>query len=187
MNQFNANPLALSQHQTLEQHQTLMGQYLRNPEHIAAPKGLDERRAAIYSELVFNNIESQLSGAFPVICSILSTADWHALVREFVRDYRAQTPYFTQLSAEFVSFMANRTAAEGEHAFLLELAQYERVELDLYMMDEMDEKTIINPEELLGGGGQNAQPATPIPQMAQMPVQGDTGGLGGGMPPGLLA
>jgi hypothetical protein len=39
----------------------------------------------------------------------------------------------------------------------------------------------INPEELLGGGG---QPATPIPQM---PVGGNTGGLGGGMPPGLLA
>jgi len=42
----------------------------------------------------------------------------------------------------------------------------------------------INPEELLGGGG---QPATPIPQMPQMPAQGNTGGLGGGMPPGLLA
>ena len=42
----------------------------------------------------------------------------------------------------------------------------------------------INPEELLGGGG---QPATPIPQMPQMPVGGNTGGLGGGMPPGLLA
>jgi hypothetical protein len=42
----------------------------------------------------------------------------------------------------------------------------------------------INPEELLGGNG---QPATPIPQMPQMPVGGDTGGLGGGMPPGLLA
>ena len=39
----------------------------------------------------------------------------------------------------------------------------------------------------LAGGGQNAVPATPVPQMAQMPVQGNTGGLGGGIPPGLLA
>jgi hypothetical protein len=45
----------------------------------------------------------------------------------------------------------------------------------------------INPEELLGGGGQNAQPATPIPQMAQMPVGVNTGGMEGNIPPGLLA
>ena len=41
----------------------------------------------------------------------------------------------------------------------------------------------INPEELLGGGG---QPATPMPEMPQMPVQGNTGCLGGNIPPGLL-
>jgi hypothetical protein len=42
----------------------------------------------------------------------------------------------------------------------------------------------VNPEQLLAGGGQNAQPATPMPQM---PAGGNTGGMGGGMPPGLLA
>jgi len=38
----------------------------------------------------------------------------------------------------------------------------------------------------LAGGGQNAVPATPVPEMPQMPVGGNTGGLGGNIPPGLL-
>ena len=33
--------------------------------------------------------------------------------------------------------------------------------------------------EELAGGGQNAVPATPIPQMPQMPVEGNTGGMEG--------
>ena len=45
----------------------------------------------------------------------------------------------------------------------------------------------VNPEQLLAGGGQNAQPATPMPQMPQMPAGGNTGGMGGDIPPGLLA
>ena len=39
----------------------------------------------------------------------------------------------------------------------------------------------IDINEILAGGG---QPATPVPPMPQMPVEGVTGG---GMPPGLLA
>jgi len=134
---------------TLQMHQTSMGQYLRDPENIPTPNGLDKRRASIYSELVFNNIESQLSGGFPVIHSILSAEDWQSIVREFLRDYRAQTPYFTKLSAEFVSFIANKTPAINEHDFLLELAHYERVELDLYMMDELHERANIAEDALL--------------------------------------
>jgi len=134
---------------TLKTHQTAMGKYLRDPDNIPIPSGLDKRRASIYSDLVFNNIESQLSSSFPVIHSILSTDDWKSIVREFLRDYRAQTPYFTKLSAEFVSFIANKTPAINEHDFLLELAHYERVELDLYMVDEVHERTNIDKDDLL--------------------------------------
>lgn len=42
----------------------------------------------------------------------------------------------------------------------------------------------VNVNELMAGGGQNAQPPAPVPPMPQMPVEGVTGG---GMPPGLLA
>ena len=44
----------------------------------------------------------------------------------------------------------------------------------------------VDPQQLLAGGGQNAVPATPIPEMPQMPVGGNTGGMGGNIPSGLL-
>lgn len=129
-------------HTSLAQHQKAMTSYLRDPEQVAAPQQLDARRVGVYRDLVFNNVESQLSTSFPVIHSVLSEEHWHALVREFLRDYRAQTPYFSQLSAEFVDFLSHRSShAKDENEalntpdFLLELAHYERVELDLFMLD----------------------------------------------------
>ncbi|GLQ29643.1 HvfC family RiPP maturation protein [Litoribrevibacter albus] len=127
---------------SLAQHQEAMTTYLRDPEQIAPPQQLDARRVGVYRDLVFNNVESQLSTSFPVIHSVLTEEHWYALVREFLRDYRAQTPYFSQLSAEFVDFLSHRTANPEEDdqvfhtpEFLLELAHYERVELDLFMLD----------------------------------------------------
>jgi len=139
---------SLAEQPSLAEHQRTMGLHLRDPDNAPAPDNLDARRLGIYRELVFNNIESQLSAAFPVINSILSTQTWQALVREFLRNYRAQTPYFTQLSAEFVDFLANRELDKLSNkdldkslpAFLLELAHYERVELDIFMMDKTEDE-----------------------------------------------
>jgi hypothetical protein len=120
---------------TLAQHQAALADHIRDPEQVAPPAQVDERRVGIYRDLVFNNVESQLSVSFPVINSILTPEGWLQLVREFLRDYRAQTPYFSQLSAEFVDFLSTRQAQENDPDFLLELAHYERIELDLFMMD----------------------------------------------------
>lgn len=146
---------------TLAEHQQAMTSYLRDPEQVSAPEQLDPRRVGIYRDLVFNNVESQLSTSFPVIHSILEEQHWHALVRAFLRDYRAQTPYFSQLSAEFVNFLNQRTTDTSlqdtsnqdtgfhEPDFLLELAHYERVELDLYMLDREASSVLEDSDQLL--------------------------------------
>ena len=59
---------------------------------------------------------------------------WRAVLRSFLRDYRAQTPKFGEIAEEFVDFLAAAPAVlnEGEWpAFLLELAHYEWVEMVL--------------------------------------------------------
>ncbi len=121
---------------TLASYQKTMGMHLRNPEQAPAPEHLNSRRLGVYRELVFNNIESQLASSFPVIKSILEGDAWMRLVREFLSDYRAQTPYFTKLSAEFFSFLNERAVSDSSHPFLLELAHYERIEIDLFLQDE---------------------------------------------------
>ena len=110
--------------------------HLRNPEKVAIPEGLDARRVGVYRELVFNNVSSLLSAYFPVIFSLLSEAKWYALIREFIKDFQALTPYFPQLPEEFIFFLSEREQQHDEAEFLLELAHYEWIELSLYMSEE---------------------------------------------------
>lgn len=106
--------------------------HLRDPEHVPAPAGIEPRRMAIYRELFFNNLVDLLGGSFPVARRILGIERWRRLVREFYARHRAHTPYFLELPGEFVEWLTARTAhAEGEPAFLQELAHYEWVELAL--------------------------------------------------------
>jgi len=116
--------------------QLAFGAHLRDPDSVAPPPGLDERRVRVYRELVFNNIEGLMANNFPVINAILGDARWLHLVREFLRDYRSINPYFPRLGHEFIKFLDQRQGTDDDPAFLLELAHYENVEFDLYMADD---------------------------------------------------
>lgn len=118
----------------LRAQQFALTRHLRDPQGQPAPPGIEERRLAIYRDLLFNNVESLLAGNFPVICRMLGESDWKNLVREFFRDHRCQTPLFPELPREFLRFLEARDANEPllvEKPFLLELAHYEWVELAL--------------------------------------------------------
>lgn len=104
--------------------------YLRNPDRTTMPEGLDTRRLGVYRDLVFNNIESFLGSGYPILKTILGEY-WPSLVREFIADYRAQTPYFTQLAKAFFQFLQGRQATGDEPGYLLELAHHELQEIEL--------------------------------------------------------
>jgi hypothetical protein len=111
--------------------------HLRDPERVPIPERLSPRRVAVYRELVFENIFSLLSNFFPVISSLFPEAQWRALVAEFIRDFKAETPYFPQLGQEFIFFLAERASKVEGKPFLLELAHYEAMELELYLSEEL--------------------------------------------------
>lgn len=114
--------------------QSNMGLYLRDPEHCAPPPEMDPKRAQVYRDLVFANLSSLISGTFPVLVSILGDMQWRALVRIFLRDYRAHTPKFGEIAEEFVEFLASGPEALADGSwppFMVELAHYEWVEMAL--------------------------------------------------------
>jgi len=115
--------------------QTLQRQFaahIRDPEAAVAPAGIEARRMQVYKDLVYNNIEGFLSGGFPVLRSLYTDDDWQRLVREFITDYRCSSPYFLEISQEFLNFlMQGRALAPADPPCLLELAHYEWVELAL--------------------------------------------------------
>ncbi|MBL4608655.1 MAG: putative DNA-binding domain-containing protein [Pseudomonadales bacterium] len=145
----------------LAQTQEDFTRFLRNPTEVAIPKGLDPRRMRVYQGLVYENILSLLSGFFPVIDSLFSEEKWRALIAEFIRDFKAETPYFPKLGEEFIYFLSERKTLEDEPPFLLELAHYESIELALYISKENHATPIA--EGFIHNAGLSLSPlATPL-------------------------
>ncbi|VVM42786.1 hypothetical protein PS662_00381 [Pseudomonas fluorescens] len=122
----------------LFEQQNTLGLYLRDPDNCAPPAGMDVARAQVYRDLIFANLSTLLSGTFPVLIKILGDEPWRALVRIFLRDYRARTPKFGEIAEEFVAFLAAEPPALNDRAwptFMVELAHYEWVEMALQQSD----------------------------------------------------
>lgn len=94
----------------------------------------------IYLELFYNNIEAFLSSTFPIAKQVLEGERWHGLVREFIHRHPSASPYFLEISQEFLAFLGHKTAADPGPPelppFLLELCHYEWVELCLGVAEE---------------------------------------------------
>jgi uncharacterized protein len=106
--------------------------HLRDPLVKPAPADVEDRRMKIYRDLIYNNIESFLTSGFPILHSILEDGCWHDMVRDFVSHHQSHTPYFLEISQEFLRYLQEeREAHSYDPAFMLELARYEWVELAL--------------------------------------------------------
>jgi hypothetical protein len=116
--------------------------HVRNPGANPAPEGLEDRRIGVYRELLYNNIESFMSGSFPVVRSLFADDDWNALVREYFAGHVARTPLFPKLPQEFLQYLAETELPPGAPVFLRELAHYEWLELEV----SLDKREIGNIE-----------------------------------------
>ncbi|QNP40279.1 HvfC family RiPP maturation protein [Lysobacter solisilvae (ex Woo and Kim 2020)] len=134
----------------LREQQLELTRHLRDPRHVAAPSGIEDRRLAIYRDLLFNNIDSLLAGNFPVMRRLLGEARWKAMVRDFYRDHRAQTPLFPEIAREWLRYL--ESLPQLEPPFLRELAHYEWVELALQIAEARVEDVAHDPHgDLLEG------------------------------------
>lgn len=122
----------------LKASQLSMARYLRNPGQYPPPAGVESRRMKIYERLVYNNIEGFISGGFPVLRTLYEDDAWHLLVRAFVDQHSCHTPYFLEISQEFLQFlMEDYQVRDTDPPFLAELAHYEWAELALDISEEV--------------------------------------------------
>ncbi|WP_455218550.1 HvfC family RiPP maturation protein [Kaarinaea lacus] len=130
-----------------QRHQFAFTATIRNPDGFQTPDGIEERRMAVYRELVFNNIEDLLANFFPVMKQITPDARWHEIVKDFVANHKSKTPIFMKLAEEFVVFLQSEYEAKPDDPeFLVELAHYEWVEMALDTASEEPEWEKINRE-----------------------------------------
>lgn len=86
----------------------------------------------VYTELLYNNVESFLLSCFPVLRQVLGARRWKTLVRAFFATHRSRTPYFRQIPDEFIQFLQSEwEAADTCPPYTLALAHYEWIELVL--------------------------------------------------------
>ena len=111
--------------------------HMRDPLVSPPPENIEERRLIIYRDLIFNNIESFLKGSFPILHSLMSAESWQLLVRDFIVKHEAHSPYFLEISQEFLSYLNDHQPSMlSAFPFALELAHYEWVELALDVSPE---------------------------------------------------
>jgi len=120
--------------------------HIRNPDKNKGPCEIEARRLKIYSELFYNNVEGFIAKAFPVLKKIYGDTEWHPLVREFFENHHSQSPYFSDIAKEFLSFLENERQNPNDPPFLCELAQYEWVELALDISQEEIPTKGFNPQ-----------------------------------------
>ena len=121
----------------LRQFQLSFGKYLRDPENIAIPDGIDSSRVTIYQNLIFNNVKGFIDSCFPVCKTLLSESEWLSLIRNFFVSWRASSPYFHEVPQEFLSFL-QQNPRDNLPPWFLELAHYEWVELAVDTADDTD-------------------------------------------------
>lgn len=113
--------------------------HIRNPDVNPAPAGIEDRRMEIYRDLFYKNVESFISNGFPVLRRLMNDDQWHAMVRDFFVKHQCHSPYFVEISQEFLGYLdSEREPDESDFPFMLELAHYEWVELAL----DVDENEI---------------------------------------------
>lgn len=108
--------------------------YLRTGNDEDRPPELEARRMEIYRDLFYKNTLNFCVSVFPVLKSIVGDSQFEAMVRRFMIDHRAHTPYFHEIGQEFFQWLSEQTEFQLP-AYGLELAHYEWLELAMDIMD----------------------------------------------------
>ena len=111
--------------------------HLRDPEHQPAPTEIEDRRMEIYRGLLFRNVQNFIANGFPVLRKLYEDDAWQQLIRDFFSRHQSHSPYFKDIAKEFIDYLTReRTPQPEDPPFILELAEYERLEATLTVADD---------------------------------------------------
>ena len=101
-------------------------------------EGAQLHRLAHYRRLVFSNVSSTLTKAFPITAEWLPEEEWYLLVNDFFDKHDAQTPMIWKLPKEFAHFVIeNEYAVQLKKPALPDLLWFEWLEIDVHTMDDV--------------------------------------------------
>lgn len=121
--------------------------FLADPAAFGAGRGLDEadqralvryqRRLRVYRDLVRGALEDPLPDCFPHTHRILDDAEaWDACVDAFIASRAVRSPYYRDINPTFVAWLAEGGWGQDRWPFLLQLAHFEWMELEVLRWPE---------------------------------------------------
>lgn len=109
---------------------------IRDPEKNPAPSEIEDRRMEIYRGLLYRNVQGFVANGFPVTRKLYNDEDWHKMIRDFFSNHQSHSPYFKDISKEFIDYLNNEHEPQPEDPpFLNELTHYEWLEIMLNFVD----------------------------------------------------
>ncbi|MCY4256225.1 MAG: putative DNA-binding domain-containing protein [Gammaproteobacteria bacterium] len=121
--------------------------HLRDPDAHPAPEGVEDRRIGIYRRLVFGNLSRLLGAGLPLTREQLGKSRFGLLVRDFLREHRAATPYFPRLSGEFRQWHEKaRPGRPNDPPWLGDLILYETEKRILQRLPDPPADPAIDPQ-----------------------------------------
>jgi len=120
--------------------------HIRDPDAAPRPEGLEDRRMEIYRELFFNNVNGFLENGFPVLRTHYDDDAWQRLARSFFAKHQSQSPWFVDISKEFILYLqAEHEATADDPPYLFDLAHFEWAEVALMVDQDEPDWDSINP------------------------------------------
>jgi len=114
-----------------------LGLYCRTG--IDEPETSNQNNTYQYRRIVFNVVKDTLKTAFPIARNFVGKKKWKKMVKHFFSNHKCQTPQVWKLPLEFCEFYTeNSFPFEKKYIFLLELLQFEWLEIDVFMMEDED-------------------------------------------------
>lgn len=116
--------------------QTDLGLYCRTG--INQPKTSIQDHTFQYRRLVYNVIKDTLKTAFPLAYKLLDKERWKKSVAYFFENHKCETPQIWKLPSEYCKYYNdNPFPFKKEFPFIKELLQYEWLEIEVFMMDDL--------------------------------------------------
>ncbi len=110
--------------------------YIKDPFNNAIPADVKPQRMEMYRELFFNNVVGFLDSNFPVLKALHTEDQWFELTQDFFAKHSSESPYFSEIPEEFITYLQTERHNPDDYPFMLELGHYEWVEMALSIAKE---------------------------------------------------
>jgi hypothetical protein len=131
---------------SLREWQTQLGQALLLPNAppmcgFPALHGLEDRRLALYNELISNTLLETLQSIYPYTYHLLSDHgdsedDWKTLAGQYRRAYPNQSHKLMDAVSSFPNFLSQQSDLIEQYPFLADLAEYEWLEMEVMNLSD---------------------------------------------------